>query len=53
MEKIGFERINVDKNYRIVKGVEVDGYTMKLNMENLTNCLPDIEGLADAKKQRD
>jgi RimJ/RimL family protein N-acetyltransferase len=32
MEKVGFELININKKYRVVKGEEVDGYTLKLNL---------------------
>ncbi len=39
MDKIGFELINVNKNYRVVRGEKVDGYTMKLNLEKFDELL--------------
>jgi len=39
MEKVGFELININKKYRVVKGEEVDGYTLKLNWEKFRKQL--------------
>ncbi|MGI6507479.1 MAG: GNAT family N-acetyltransferase [Saccharofermentanales bacterium] len=39
MEQIGFELINVNRNYRVVKGEEVDGYTFILNKDKFRKLL--------------
>ena len=43
MEQIGFELINVNKKYRVVKGEEVDGYTFILNKDKFRKLLAEHE----------
>ena len=37
MKKLGFELVNIVKDYQVVKGNLVDGYTFKLNLEKFNN----------------
>jgi len=47
MEKIGFERVHVKKQYQIVTDEKVDGYTLKLNKDKFYKQLVMHKGLSE------